>query len=160
MNFVFVIFLKQFFWAQRNLGSIKKLLPQGPRGYGRAQTSAVYFIKWYIKNHTMLITILQHVTQTHRDVSIVHCVRTHIIVYSTPHRLFLFVAENRSTYSSRTWNDLQLQKQKTHRKSLVVERFLVNARSYSEPQRISKLLYRFKTVDIYLQTVLHQCFHR
>jgi len=44
MIFVFVIFLKQFFWAQRNLGSIKKLLPKAPRGYGRAQTSAVYFI--------------------------------------------------------------------------------------------------------------------
>jgi len=99
-------------------------------------------------------------TQTHRDVSIVHCVRIYIIVYSTPYRLFLFVAENRLTYSSRTWNYLQVQKQKTHRKSLVMERLLVNARSCSEPQRISKLLYRFKTVDIYLQTVLHQCFHR
>jgi len=44
--------------------------------------------------------------------------RTYIIVYSTPYRLFLFVAENRLTYSSRTWNNLQVQKQKTHRKSL------------------------------------------
>ena len=53
----------------------------------------------------------------HRDVSIEHCVRTYIIVYSTPYRLFLFVAENRLTYSSRTWNDLQEQKKKTHRKT-------------------------------------------
>jgi len=41
---VFVICLKQFFWAQRRLGSIKKLLPKAPRGYGPAQTSSVYFI--------------------------------------------------------------------------------------------------------------------
>jgi len=50
-------------------------------------------------------------------------------------------------------------KSKRHRKSLVMER-LLNSRSCSEPQRISKLLYRFKTVDIYLQIVLYQCFHR
>jgi len=36
--------LKQFFWAQRNLGSIKMLLPNAPRDYGPEQTSSYYFI--------------------------------------------------------------------------------------------------------------------
>jgi len=95
----------------------------------------------FVVNHTINATPPERLQQqTHRDVSIVHCVRTYIIVYSTPYRLFLFVAENRLTYSSRTWNDLQVQKQKTHRKSLVMKRLFVNARSCSEPQRISKLL--------------------
>ena len=59
--FCYTVCLKQFFWAQRNLGSVKKLLPKAPCGYGRAQTSSVYFINWYIENHSMLITILQNV---------------------------------------------------------------------------------------------------
>ena len=45
MVFVLIICLKQFFWAQQNLESIKKLLPYAPRGYGPAQTSSVLFYK-------------------------------------------------------------------------------------------------------------------
>jgi len=73
MIFVFVICLQQFFWAQQTLGC---------------------YCNMYANNN------IATCPQTHRDVSIVHCVRTYNIVYSTPYRLFLFVAENRLTYST------------------------------------------------------------
>jgi len=55
-------------------------------------------------------SILQNI-KTHRDMPIVHRVtRYSIVYYKTSYHLFLFVAENRLTCTSRTWNDLQEQK--------------------------------------------------
>jgi len=157
--FIFYMF-KTILLGTTKFGKRKKVAPESP-SWLRTSTNLIslfykliYWEPQYANNN------ITTCPQTHRDVSIVHCVRTYIIVYNTPYRLFLFVVENRLTYSSRTWNDLHVQKQKTHRQSLVMQRLVVNARSCSEPQRISKLLYRFKTVDIYLQTVLYQCFRR
>jgi len=159
-DFCFCYIFKTILLGTTKFGKHKKVAPESPSRLRESTSLSSLFYKFKYREPHYANNNIATCTQTHRDVSIGHCVRTYIIVYSTPYRLFLFVAENRLTYSSRTWNDLQVQKQKTHRKSLVMERLLVNARSCSEPQRISKLLYRFKAVDIYLQTVLHQCFHR
>jgi len=159
-DFCFCYNFKTILLGATKFGKHKKVAPESP-SWLRARTNlSSSFYKLIYREPYNADNNIAICPQTHKDVSIVHCVRTYIIVYSSPYRLFLFVAENRLTYSSRPWNDLQVQKQKTPRKSLVMERLVVNARSCSEPQRISKLLYRLKTVDIYLQTVLHQCFHR
>jgi len=159
-DFCFCNNFKTILLGKTKFGKHNKVAPESP-SWLRVSTnlSSLFYKLIYREPHNANNNIAT-CPQTHKDVSIVHCVRTYIIVYSTPYRLLLFVAENRLTYSSCTWNDLQEQKQKTPGKSLVMERLVVNARSCSEPHHISKLLYRFKTVDIYLQTVLHQCFHR
>jgi len=159
-DFCFCFMFKTILLGTMKFGEHKKAAPENP-SWLRASTNLIsLFYKLLYQEPQHANNNIATCPQTHWDVSIGHCVRTYIIVYSTPYRLFLFVAENRLTYSSRTRYDLQVQKQKTHRKSLVMERLVVNTRSCSESQRIFKPLYRFKTVDICLQTVLYQCFHR
>ena len=155
----FCYIFKTILLGTTKFGKHKKVAPESPSWLRESTNLSSLFYKLIHREPHYANDNIATCTQTHRDMSIVHCVRRYIVVYSTPYRLFLFVAENRLTYSSRTWNYLQVQKQRTHRKSLVMERLLVNARSCSEPRRISKLFYRSKTVDIYFQTVLHQCFH-
>jgi len=158
-DFCFCYMFKTIILGRTKFGKRKKVAPESP-SWLRASTNLISLLNKLIYREPQYAYNNITCPQKQRDVSIVHCVKTYIIVYNTLYRLFLFVIENRLTNSSCTWNDLHVQKQKTHRKSLVMERLVVNARSCSEPQRISKLLYRFKTVDIYLQTVLYQCFHR
>jgi len=147
-DFCFCYMFKTILLGTTKFGKRKKVAHKSP-SWPRASTNLIIlFYKLIYREPHYANNNITTCPQTHRDVSIVHCVRTYIIVCNTPYRLFLFVVENRLTYSSRTWNDLHVQKQKTHPKSLVMERLVVNARSCSEPQRISKLLYRFKTVDI------------
>jgi len=57
------------------------------------------------------------------------------------------------------WNDLQEQKQKTHRKASSWKDSSTLEASMKH-NAFSKLLYRFKTVDIYLEIVVCQRFHR
>jgi len=137
--FLLYCMFKTILLGTTKFGKRKKIAPESPL-WLRASTNLIsLFYKLIYREPQYANNNITKCPQTHRDVSTVHCVKTYIIVCNTPYRLFSFVVENRLTYSSRTWNDLHVQKQKTHRKSLVMERLVVNARSCSEPQRISKL---------------------
>ena len=126
-DFCFCYMFKTILLGTTKFGKHKKVAPKSP-SWLRASTNLIsLFYKLIYRETQYANNNIATCPQTHRDVSIVRCVRTYIIVYNTPYRLFLFVVENRLTYSSRTWNDLQVQKQKTYRKSLIMDRLVVNA---------------------------------
>ena len=119
-DFYFCYIFKTILLVTTKFGKHKKVAPERPSWLRESTNLSSLFYKLIYREPHYANNNIATCTQTHRDVSIGHCVRTYIIVYSTPYRLFLFVAENHLIYSSRTWNDLQVQKQKMHRKSLVM----------------------------------------
>jgi len=101
-EFCFCYMFKTILLATTKFGKHKKVAPESP-SWLRARTNLIsLFYKLIYREPQYANNHIATCPQIHRDLSIMHCVRTYIIVYSTPYHLFLFVAENRLTYSSRT----------------------------------------------------------